>query len=87
MTVFGGIVRAVYRIEGWERPTEEDTTVDAKRAGRWAFRGTRDRDMEAIYLFGDVSAYLGRAQNPVRHVNCRGEGDDREAEAQQRTRR
>jgi hypothetical protein len=43
--------------------------------------------MEAIYLFGDVSAYLGRAQNPVRHVNCRGEGDDRDAEAQQRTRR
>jgi hypothetical protein len=43
--------------------------------------------MEAIYLFGDVSAYLGRAQNPVRYVNCRGEGDDRDAAAQERTRR
>ena len=70
MTVFGGVIRAVYRIEGWEQPTQEDIAADAKRVSRWAFRGMRDPNMEAIYLYGDVSAYLGVTQNPVRYVNC-----------------
>lgn len=78
MAVFGGIVRAVYRIEAWEYATAKDIAVDRKRARRSAFRGERDSEMEAIYLHRDVSGHLrgietGRAsQNPVRYVNCEG---------------
>ncbi len=70
MAVFGGGVRAVYRIEAWKRPTDEDIAVDAKRIRRWGFRGTRDRTMEAIYVHCDVSGYFLASQNPVRYVNC-----------------
>ena len=78
MAVFGGVVRAVYRIEAWEQPNDEAIAGGPKRVGRAAFRGKRDREMEAIYLHRDVSSYLrgidtGRAsQNPVRYVNCAG---------------
>lgn len=69
--VFGGVVRAVYAIESWESPTPELVDEDARRAGRWAFVGRRDPDMESQYLFRDVTAYLPMAaQNPVRYVNC-----------------
>jgi uncharacterized protein len=70
MSVYGGIVRAVYRIQGWEGAAPEDIDADPIRAGRWVFRGTRDRQMENVYLNGDVSAYLRQTQNPVRLVNC-----------------
>lgn len=79
MAVFGGIVRAVYRIESWERPSAEDIDADPKRARRWAFRGSRDQAMESMYGQRDVSAYLrsidtGNAiQNPIRYVNCQGD--------------
>lgn len=69
--VFGGVVRAVYAIESWESPTPEVVVDDPKRAGRWAFVGRRDAEMESTYLFRDVTAYLPMAaQNPVRYVNC-----------------
>jgi hypothetical protein len=77
MTVFNGVVRAVYRIEAWEQPTAEDIAVDPTRATRWGFHGTRDLDLEMIYLHRDVSSYLratdtGQAsQNPMRYVNCK----------------
>lgn len=65
------MVRAVYAIESWESPTPEIVTDNPKRAGRWAFVGQRDADMESQYLFRDVTAYLPMAaQNPVRYVNC-----------------
>ena len=48
MAVFGGVVRAVYRIEAWEQPTDEDIARDAKRIGRWGLRGKRDVEMEAL---------------------------------------
>lgn len=76
MAVFGGVVRAVYRIDAWEQPTNEDIEIDPKRAGRSAFRGTRDPGLEAQYLHGDVSTYLRASdgghpsQNPIRYVNC-----------------
>lgn len=60
--VHEGIVRAVYRIDGWE---------PARAGNRWGFRGGRDADMEAEYLDRDVSAYLdaGRRAEPS-FVNC-----------------
>lgn len=78
IAVFGGVVRAVYRIDGWEPPTEEDRSRDLNLTNRWGFRGHRDHEMEAAYLHRDVSRYLraketGRAsQNPVRYENCSG---------------
>jgi hypothetical protein len=78
MAVYGGIVRAVYLIDVWERPTVDDIGDDPTDLGRWGFRGKRDLDMEAIYLHRDVSRYLRGAktgnpsQNPIRYVNCVG---------------
>lgn len=67
--VYGGIVRAVYRIESWERPPEEERV--GKGAGRWDFNGVRDLAMENLYLWTDVSGYLPRgAQNPISYVHC-----------------
>src|SRR5690606_24540533 len=75
LAVFSGIVRAVYRLERWEQPTDQDVKDDPSRAARWAFHGERDHDMETIYLHRDVSSYLRSAtgapsQTPVRYVNC-----------------
>lgn len=63
--VYNGIVRAVYRIDpkGWER------SPDGRP--RWRFAGTRDPELEVVYAWKDVSAYLpAGAQNPIRYVNC-----------------
>lgn len=69
--VFGGVVRAVYRIEGWETPSQDMIDEDPRRLGRWGFTGTRDPAMEDKYLFGNVTAYLPMAaQNPIRYINC-----------------
>jgi hypothetical protein len=76
MAVFGGVVRAVYRIEAWEPAGEAAIAGNPRRAGRWGFRGSRDQDMESIYLHRDVSGHLRgstsgqAAQNPLRYVNC-----------------
>lgn len=75
MAVYGGVVRAVYRIDGWEYPTEDDLAEDSSRASRWAFHGMRDQDMERIYVPRDVTRYLTAAsgfatQSPLRYVNC-----------------
>ena len=64
LSVYGGIVRAVYAIDknGWEQEPE---------ARRWRFSGTLDPALEAEYCWRDVSAYLpDGAQNPIRYVNC-----------------
>jgi uncharacterized protein len=89
MSVFGGVVRAVYRIDGWERPTAADIADGPKRQGRWAFFGARDPDMETLYLHRDVWAYLrdpvsGRAsQSPLRYVHCEPvSGDEQTTDAQ-----
>lgn len=67
--VYGGIVRAVYRVESWERPPQEKRV--GKEARRWDFNGVRDLAMEGIYLWADISGYLRRgAQNPITYVHC-----------------
>lgn len=72
MAVFGGVVRAVYRIEEWEQVTARDVEEDPTRDRRWAFLGRRDQEMEANYLYRDVSTYLkSAAQNPIRYINCK----------------
>jgi hypothetical protein len=58
--VVDGIVRMVWRIEGWR----DDT---AKR--RAAFHGVRDPGLEERYVWADVSDLLPHgAQNPIRYV-------------------
>lgn len=57
-----GVVRAVYRIDGWE---------PARAGNCWGFRGHRDHDMERSYLHGDVSGYLtSDSPLPLHYVNC-----------------
>lgn len=68
MAVFRGVVRAVYRIEAWERPSA-GIAVNPIDVPRWGFRGARDEGMEAVYLHRDVSRYL-TSPNPIRYVNC-----------------
>jgi uncharacterized protein len=80
LAVSRGVVRAVYRIEGWEEPSQALIAGDPKREGRWGFFGEPDAAMEARYLNRDVSSYLRSldgvpSQNPIRYVGCqRGSG-------------
>ncbi|MDP9365513.1 MAG: hypothetical protein M3Q10_15030 [Chloroflexota bacterium] len=77
MAVYAGIVRAVYRIETWEKPTEKALAEEPNDAGRWGFHGSHDPVMETLYRDRDVSSYLRAvdterpSQNPLRYVNCR----------------
>jgi len=65
-SVYNGIVRAVYRIDSWEREERNDPMH-----GRWAFHGERDPVMEERYLWKNVSSYMSLgAQNPIKYVNC-----------------
>jgi hypothetical protein len=74
MAVFGGIVRAVYRIEDWEQPSAAEIAENPRLVGRWAFRGKRDPMMEGLYLHRDVSSHLRNAESgnpsqvPIRYV-------------------
>jgi hypothetical protein len=60
-SVFGGIVRAVFRIQRWRSDDR----------GRWEFDGIRDATMDDLYVWKDVSRWLpAGAQNPIKYVNC-----------------
>ena len=60
--VSDGVVRAVYRIRGWE---------PARAGNRWGFRGHRDPEMEREYAHRDVSSYLDdHAYYTLTYVNC-----------------
>lgn len=60
--VHAGVVRAVYRIDGWE---------PARAGNCWGFRGHRDPAMEQRYGQRDISAYVPDPdRGPVTHVNC-----------------
>lgn len=69
--VYQGVVRAVYRIEGWEQPSASDIKQRRKRRGRWGFVGSPDPEAEKLYLYGDVQQYLPArgGQNPIRYVD------------------
>lgn len=58
--VANGVVRAVYRIDGWE-PTD---------GNRWRFNGELDEGLTQRYTGVDVSDEIGTATNPVRYLNC-----------------
>ena len=72
MAVYGGVVRAVYKIDGWIKPTQADIAQDSNRVGRYGFVGHVDEEMEERYLFADVTEYLPErgGRNPIRYVNC-----------------
>ena len=71
MAVYGGVVRGVFAIEGWEPAGPDDIAKDPKRRDRWAFVGSRSRELEAHYLFGDVTAMFPQGnQTPFKYVNC-----------------
>jgi hypothetical protein len=66
-SVYNGIVRAVYRIESWEREERHDEPL----YGRWRFSGARDLSLEERYLWKEVTRYLPlAARNPIKYVNC-----------------
>jgi len=68
-SIFGGVVKAAYRIDGWEQPPREQRVGRLER--RWAFRGVTDGEMERRYVGMDVTEFFPRgAANPVRYVNC-----------------
>lgn len=62
-SVARGVVRAVYRIDRWERSTSDPR--------RWAFHGSRDEELERRYKGAGVSEHFTQgAQNPITYVNC-----------------
>lgn len=71
MAVHGGVVRAVYRIDGWVDPTPEDIAVQPNRVGRHGFVGHVNAELSERYLFSDVTRFWKRGnQTPFRYVNC-----------------
>jgi Uncharacterized protein conserved in bacteria len=71
MSVYMGVVRAVYRIESWEQPSAELIAEDPGTKDRWGFVGKRAPDLEQQYLLADVTAHLApSAQWPLRYINC-----------------
>jgi hypothetical protein len=71
LSVYRGVVRAAYRIEGWEPAPAEEMKADTRVVGRWGFWGTPAADVLERYGFGDVTSLLPQAaQNPSRYVNC-----------------
>lgn len=72
LAVHGGVVRAVYKIDGWIEPTETDIAEAPNRLGRFGFIGHRDEDMERRYVFADVTGYLPErgGRNPISYINC-----------------
>jgi hypothetical protein len=66
MAVYQGVIRAVYRIDGWEPVVDSLGPYQ-----RWSFSGRVDCEMQSRYLYGDVTAMLPQsAQAPLRYVNC-----------------
>ena len=72
MAVYDGVVRAVYKIDEWIKPSEAAIADVSNRVGRFGFVGHRDEDMEKRYVFADVTEYLPErgGRNPIRYVNC-----------------
>jgi hypothetical protein len=71
MAVYAGVVRAVYRVDTWERSSASEVADDPKREGGWGFIGERDLAMEDRFLFTDATAYFSQGnQNPITYVNC-----------------
>jgi hypothetical protein len=71
MAVYRGVVRAVYRIDGWERASEKDLTANPSIKGKWRFFGEIDSVMTERFKYADVTDELPQsAQNPIRYLNC-----------------
>lgn len=69
LAVHGGVVRAGYVIRGWVTPSEDDIVEDERRRGRVAFVGSRDPEVEARYLYADVSGSFSQGnRNPFKYV-------------------
>ncbi|MBI3732599.1 MAG: hypothetical protein HY259_03965 [Chloroflexi bacterium] len=69
-SVFRGVVREVYRINGWF-PVQA-RSPEQKRQSRWRFEGEVAQEKKIRhYVGGSVEAYLKPgAQSPVKYVNC-----------------
>ncbi|HXA31568.1 MAG TPA: hypothetical protein VNV87_04865 [Acidimicrobiales bacterium] len=70
--VVDGLVRAVYRIDGWKQAVPASTIPPSStRPARWTLAGERDPELERKYRGRNVSAYLSPgSQNPVTYVWC-----------------
>lgn len=67
-SVYKGVVRQVYRIDGWSTAVARSSSQ--KRQERWRFRGKIACEMQH-YVGGSVERYLKPgAQSPVRYLNC-----------------
>lgn len=73
--VFRGVVKEVYRIDGWHpagtlKYASRDPAPFVDK-GRWEFFGEIASSIRADYLNRSVAAHFGRgAQNPIHYVNC-----------------
>lgn len=76
--IYQGVVQEVYSIETWlpQNSTLNTKYLDSKETheknlDRWEFVGNiAPQEIRDLYLYHDVSEYLGSAQNPVAYINC-----------------
>jgi uncharacterized protein len=67
-SIYNGIIRAVYEIEGWH-PVKA-RREDQKTQNRWRFDGKPAESMKN-YIGHSVKQYLKiGAQNPIKYINC-----------------
>lgn len=76
--IYQGVVQQVYTIETWlpQNSTINTKYLDSsekieKNTDRWEFVGNiAPKTIRDLYLYRNVSQYLGSAQNPVTYINC-----------------
>ncbi len=67
-SVYKGVVREVYRIDGWRQAKVR--RKDQAQQNRWRFRGGVATELQR-YVGRSVASYLKPgAQSPVRYLNC-----------------
>jgi hypothetical protein len=68
-SVYHGIVRQVYEIQGWFPVAAR--TPEQKTQARWRFNGIVAQNLQH-YVGGSVEEYVNYgAQNPIKYINCK----------------
>jgi hypothetical protein len=71
-SVSKGVVRAIYRIQGWRQRHEQDRDwqQDQGKAPRWGFHGSVAPEMSRYLNHSVVHLYKKGERGPFKYINC-----------------